>query len=206
MDNLLEYIENDYSKFCDTEYIFYLHNKNIVNLRFEIENLPHLIGLHKLKEDYSEIRQMVDKNDVYITPANIFRILQEKNIDYNTIKKCLSWNTRLQNRMENFTYNKIDSILRKTTIFSFIYEEGKTKNKKAKYVLIDKPSHLFLQLYIGYDSKTKRYFPNSFVADYKKDSNLGRDTLKIIKTEVYKINCFGTYKIETIEHEKIRLI
>ncbi|MBC2414973.1 hypothetical protein HGI34_21560 [Clostridium saccharobutylicum] len=181
-----------------------MKNNITINLKFKKENLPHLIGLHKLSECYSEIRQMEDKNDHTITPKNIFEILRAHNIDYDNLKSSSGWTTHLQNRMENFTYKKLDSILRKATMFGFIYEEGKTKNTKAKYVLIDKIQELFLQFYIGYDEKTKEYFPNSYVPNNEKDPNLSRDTLKIIRTEIYNETPSERVKIETIEHEKIR--
>lgn len=204
MDNLLDIIEVDYDKFYGNEYIFYLHNNITINLKLKKENLPHLIGLHKLSECYSEIRQMEDRNDHTITPKNIFEILIDNNIDYDNLKNSSGWSIHLQNRMENFTYKKLDSILRKATMFEFIYKECKTKNTKAKYVLIDKIEELFLQFYIGYDEETKEYFPNSYVPNKEKDPNLSRDTLKIIRTEIYNETPSGRVKIETIEHEKIR--
>lgn len=204
MDNLLDIIEADYDKFYGNEYIFYLHNNITINLKLKKENLPHLIGLHKLSECYSKIRQMEDKNDYTITPKNIFGILRDHNIDYDNLKSSSGWTIHLQNRMENFTYKKLDSILRKATMFGFIYKEGKTKNTKAKYVLIDKIEELFLQFYIGYDEETKEYFPNSYVPNKEKDPNLSRDTLKIIRTEIYNETTSERVKIETIEHEKIR--
>lgn len=204
MDNLLDIIEADYDKFYGNEYIFYLHNNITINLKLKKENLPHLIGLHKLSECYSEIRQMEDKNDYTITPKNIFEILRDRNIDYDNLKSSSGWTIHLQNRMENFTYKKLDSILRKATMFGFIYKEGKTKNTKAKYVLINKIEKLFLQFYIGYNEGTKEYFPNSYVPNIKKDPNLSRDILKIIRTDIYNETPSGRVKIETIEHEKIR--
>lgn len=204
MDNLLDIIEADYDKFYGNEYIFYLHNNITINLKLKKENLPHLIGLHKLSECYSEIRQMEDKNDYTITPKNIFEILKDHNINYDNLKSSSGWTIHLQNRMENFTYKKLDSILRKASMFGFIYKEGKTKNTKAKYVLIDKIEELFLQFYIGYDEETKEYFPNSYVPNKEKDPNLSRDTLKIIRTEIYNETPSERVKIETIEHEKIR--
>lgn len=204
MDNLLETIKNDYEKLCNKEYVFYLDTRESVMLMFKKENLPHLIGLHKLKQYYPEIRQMVDKNDYRVTAKNIFKIFEKKNINYTDIKGSLGWNTHLQDRMEKFTYEKIDSILRQTTMFEYIYEKGKTKNTKAKYVLIDKVDKLFLQLYIGYDEEKRIYFPNSYVPNKIKDSNLSRDTFKLIKTEIYIVDSSKKIKIETIEHKKIR--
>lgn len=206
MEDLLCCIQRDYSNFCDKEYVFYLENSININLKCKKENLPHLIGLHKLKSDYSVIRQMVDKNDYSITPKNIFDILNEKNITYNDFAQCASWTTHLKDRMENFTYENVDSILRKTGMFTFIYDPKKTKNSKAKYVLMDKKSNLFVHLYIGYDEKAKHYYPNSYVADKEKDSNLSRDTIKIIKTEIYSLSKTGKVLIEVIEHAKIREI
>ena len=63
---------------------------------------------------------------------------------------------------------------------------------------------LFLQFYIGYNEETKEYFPNSYVPNKERDPNLSRDTLKIIRTEIYNETLSGRVKIETIEHEKIR--
>lgn len=204
MDNLLEKIECDYKKICGTEYIFYLENGSVINLRFKIENLPHLIGIHKLSGDYVEIRQMTDKSDVHITPTNILSILKEKNINYESFKLASSWNEKLQLRMENLNFIVLDGLLRKTTIFNFLYDSPKTKNKKARYVLMDRPRELFVHLYLGIDKSENFYFPNSFVADQKKDANLSRSTTKIIKTEIYKLDIHGTNKVEIIEHEKIR--
>ena len=206
MEDLLCSIQKDYSNFCDKEYIFYLEDGININLKCKKENLPHLIGLHKLKSDYSIIRQMVDKNDYSITPKNIFDIIKEKNITYNDFTQCASWTAHIQNRMENFTYENIDSILRKTGMFTFIYNKDKTKNNKAKYVLMDKKNSLFLHLFIGYDQTLKYYYPNSYVADEKKDSNLSRNTIKVIKTEIYKLSQTGEKLIEVIEHAKIREI
>lgn len=204
MENLIDEIQKDYSNFCDKEYIFYLDGNLKVNLKCKVENLPHLIGVHKLEKDCNFIRQMLDKNDHTVTAKNIFEVLKANGIGYNEFKNYESWTTHLQRRMENFTYEKIDAILRKTTMFSFIFDESKTKNNKAKYVLIDKKDSLFLQLYIGYDEELKCYYPNSYVPHEKKDSNLGRKTLKISKTEIFKLSNEGREIIEIIEHAKIR--
>lgn len=204
--DLIEQIKVDYSNFCDKEYVFYLEDKSSISLKCKMENLPHLIGLHKLKDDCDFIRQMVDKQNYIITPRNIFDVLKENNIGYNEFRKYESWTTHIKDRMENFTYEKINSILRKTTMFSYIFDKSKNKNNKAKYVLIDKKDSLFLQLYIGYDDKLKYYYPNSYVPNKDKDSNLDRKTLKIIKTEIFVLSTKGKIKLETIEHAKIREI
>lgn len=206
MKNLIDEIQKDYSIFCDKEYIFYLENNLKVNLKCKIENLPHLIGVHKLKDDCNFIRQMLDRNDHTVTAKNIFEVLKENGIGYSEFQKYGSWTTHLERRMENFTYEKINAILRKTTMFSYIYDKSKTKNNKAKYVLIDKRDSLFLQLYIGYDEDLKCYYPNSYVPHERKDSNLGRKTLKISKTEIFKLSNKGKEIIEVIEHAKIREI
>lgn len=117
-----------------------------------------------------------------------------------------SWNTKIQHRMENFNFANLNCLLRKTTIFNFLYEEGKTKNAKATHVLVDKSNNLYIHLFMGFDSNGNFYFPNSFVVDYQRDSNLSRKGTKIIKTEIYKIDIAGKEKIETVEHEQIRLI
>lgn len=203
MDNLLDTIEADYAKFHGNEYIFTLKNNTVINLKLKKENLPHLIGLHKLSNCYSVIRQMVDKNDYTITPKNIFEILREHTINYENLKSSVGWTIHLQDRMENFTFEKLNSVLRKSTMFGYIYQKGKNKNTKAKYVLIDKIDGLFLQFYIGYNEENDEYFPNSYVPNKQKDSNLSRDTMKIIKTEIYHESPLGRVLIETIEHKKI---
>ena len=204
MSNLLETIENDYENLIEIEYVFTLDNNGIVSLEFKKENLPHLIGLHKLKGSVNEIRRMEDINDKGITPANIFQHLRNNNVDYNALKGCSHWDDHIKNRMENFSYENIHSILRQSTMFNFIYDPQKTKNDKAKYVLIDKKNGLFLQFYIGYDNGKDEYFPNSFVANNKKDHNLDRAPLRIVKTEIYRKNGSEMVNIETIEHKKIR--
>lgn len=204
MEDLIDEIQADYIHFCDKEYVFHLDNNMKINLRCKIENLPHLIGIHKLGNDCNFIRQMVDKNDYSITTKNIFYIFKENGIGYNEIRSYEGWTPHLQRRMEHFTYEKINAILRKTTMFSFIFDKEKTKNDKAKYVLIDKRGPLFLQLYIGYDDKKKYYYPNSYVPNNKKDSNLARDTLKVIRTEIFSLSENKREMIEVIEHAKIR--
>ncbi|MGL5615351.1 MAG: hypothetical protein ACRDD2_03860 [Sarcina sp.] len=206
MKNLIDDIQKAYSEFCDKEYIFHLENDLKINLKCKVENLPHLIGIHKLKDDCKFIRQLLDKNDYNITTKNIFKVLNENEIGYKEFQKYNSWTIHLQMRMENFTYEKLDRILRKTTMFSFIFDKAKIKNSKARYVLIDKKDNLFLQLYIGYDKKFNYYYPNSYVADKNKDSNLARESLKIIKTEIFNLSTDGKKMIEIIEHAKIREI
>lgn len=206
MKDLLDKVQEDYKNFCNKEYIFYLDNGININLKCKKENLPHLIGLHKLDKEYSVIRQMVDRNDYTVTPKNIFIKLKEFNISYDDFKKCDTWTKRLENRMENFTFEKLDSILKKTTMFTFIYDKKKTKNNKAKYVMVDKKGTLFVHLYIGYDKNLQYYYPNSFVASEEKDSNLSRKTIKVLKSEIYKLSIDGREKIEIIEHAKIREI
>lgn len=37
MKNTLRKIQDDYTKLCNTEYIFYLENKEVINLQFKME-------------------------------------------------------------------------------------------------------------------------------------------------------------------------
>lgn len=96
--------------------------------------------------------------------------------------------------------------LEKTTIFNFLYDSAKAKNKKARCVLVERPRELFVHLYLGIDEAEKFYFPNSFVADQKKDANLSRNTTKIIKIEIYKLDIGGRNKVETLVISRARTI
>lgn len=108
---MINRIQKDYDKLRKREYQFYFEDGQVISLRFKKVKLPHLIGLGKLKNDDELIMKMDLKQ---FTAKGIFKKLSEHNRTYEVLKNYSSWTGHLTRRMENFTYENLHMLLKKT--------------------------------------------------------------------------------------------
>lgn len=194
---MINRIQKDYDKLRKKEYQFYLEDGQVISLRFKKVNLPHLIGLGKLKNDDEWIMKMDLKQ---VTAKEIFKKLSEHNRTYEVLKTYPSWTGHLTRRMENFTYENLHMLLKKSTVCEFIYDPDETDNDVAKFVFVDELANLYIHLFIGKDEIKGYYFPNSFIAEFSKHRCCG----KSIKIKITKVIIQGDGQTEVIEHDKLK--
>jgi len=194
---MLDRIVCDYNKLRKKEYRFILQDGTTISLKFKSCNLPHLIGLAKLKDDDTTI---TDFDEGRISAKRIIQALKNEDKTYLTLKSYPSWTGHLTRRMENFTFENLNMLIRQSAVINFIYDPNETKNDKAKFIFYTELEAIHLHLYIGEDENGNYYYPNSFNAEFKKDSRCGK-AKKIKVTKVLLLDGSHSYEIE---HDKIK--
>lgn len=192
-------INSDYNKLINIKFKFYLSNNDEVELVFKKENVPHLIGLQYMTDIDPLFREFNNKKNKSITANNILDKVIEKDIRYQCIKSQLDEN--LIFRIEEFTYNNIIKLIKKSSTFRIVRNEKKI-TEKSKYVFIEKFSDRYIHLYLGLDSSKKHYYPLSFCSENEKESSIQKKPLYISKTIVIEQGNIT----ETIEHDEIKKI
>lgn len=196
---MLNRIEEDYNKFRKKEYQFILENGEMISLKFKKANLPHLIGIGKLKEDDETIKKFVN-NEIYA--KDILDKLRSEGKTYETLSSYPTWSGHLTRRMSYFQYSNINLLIRQAVVIDFVFNSKNTKNDKAKFIFYAETEEIHLHLFVGKDELKKFYFPNSFTAECKKDRNAGGVT----KIKVSKVIVHDGKEIEVINHDYYKSI
>jgi len=155
-------LKSDFERLINIKFEFVMSDESIINLRFEKHDLQHLLGFHYLSEAHSIFMQLNNKSNRYITAENVIEKLIETNVTFEELVRTQKIGYDLEQRIVEFTYNNVMSLLRGITIFKFIYVPKRAISRKAKFVFIEKRNSIYIQLYIGYDTLGKYYYPVSF--------------------------------------------
>jgi len=190
-------IEAFFKDFCEKEYVYYLEDGAVVRLIVSINQLPHLIGIHKYVE-FIIVRQFNDKQNTDVNASNIFDKLRETGINYNSIKLCSSYNEHKW-RIEKLTYDNLKDLLYNTRIFDFI---NSPKNGVGKRILLRINGGFHLQLILG--EENNNHFLNSFYVGRKKDKCISEKGIYVNRLVITDIANSARLIIYEKNYEEIR--
>ena len=177
MNSLLEKY-NEYKKLENNVLNYTLENGDVISVIFKIENFPHLIGLHKLKDIYT-VQHWIDKNNKIMNTKKILKLIEKEKLTDSDIKKSIHYSS-IEERYNSFDYNNIISTVYSNVIINF---NGRIINSKlnSEYIIFEKGKYGNKHICIGKD-KIKGYFYFETYFFEKTDKYiLGQKVLKINK-------------------------
>lgn len=171
-----------YNELMKYNYTYKLDGGITFTLKFKKEDLPHLLGLHKLI-DYNIFKQLADKKHV---AGKIYKMIAEKDkansITYDYISKSQFFNV-ISNRIDNF--HSIKDLLFSQVIINFDNSKIDTK-LESNVILFEKKTNKYLHLCIV--NKNHKTYPETFIVEssnyYVKDQD--RRLVKNIEIEDFK--------------------
>ena len=128
MNELLEKY-NDYMKIKNHRAEYALENGAIISFVYKEENFIHLLGLHKLK-DIKIIQKFNDKSNLKVNAKYILRRIKKEIITDSVIKSSLFFND-ISERYDNFTYEKLSTLVYTDVIINFNPSLVKLLNSSA---------------------------------------------------------------------------
>lgn len=191
--NLLLEKYNEYKSINNYRMIYELDNDDIIDVKFDKNNFPHLIGLHKLI-DIPVIRQFNDMSNKTVSAKYIISKIKKEHLltDY-TIRNS-TYFSNIEDRYTNFNRNNFLSLSYSDAIVDFNPNLAGS-SLKSDYILFDKCKLGYNHMCIATDKSCNNYIESFFYEPSDKYLN----KQKIVK--VNKIIIFDSAGNEIIVDE-----
>lgn len=157
MDKLYKSFQ-EYQNLLDKEFHYkFKYSKYKLKLQFKPENLPHLLGLHKLKD--IDILNKFNKKEI---SANIIcKKIENKELTSKIIEKSVFYH-KIKDRIIYF--RELNNLMIKNNFLRF--RKNKTEDgtlMKAEFIVYSLKNGKYIHLFIGRNGKT--YYPETFIID-----------------------------------------
>lgn len=154
MGSLLEIVRN-YEPICKNDYIYKLRNGTEIKVVFKKSNLPHLLGLHKLK-DIEEFRKLSEKE---VAAQTVYKRLKSGSITFEQISNSEYFH-EIENRLKHI--QNLEQLVFERVILDFDASKLKTKLKKVTVLFYVKIGSEYIHLPLVYN-KSGYYAPNTLL-------------------------------------------
>ena len=111
-------IVKDYEKLISLDISIPIYNSEVINFTFKRENLPHLLGLHKLK-DIDIIQRFNNSVDNKVTAKTIYKMMKNGDKELESLKSSKYYTDIYENKIKYFSSENILKAIKNQTIIEF---------------------------------------------------------------------------------------
>ncbi|MEG1309390.1 MAG: PBECR4 domain-containing protein [Bacilli bacterium] len=147
----------EYQNLLDKEFHYKFKNRFKFKLIFKPENLPHLLGLHKLKD----IEILNKFNTKEIAADVIYKKIENKDLTSKIIEKSAFYH-KIESRLIYF--RELNELVTKNNFLRF--SKDKTEDgtlMKAEFIVYSLKNGKYIHLFIGKGARF--YYPETFIID-----------------------------------------
>ena len=158
--NLLLEKYNEYKSIVNYRMIYELDNGDVIDVKIDRNNFPHLIGLHKLL-DIPVIRQFNDMNNKTVSAKYIISKIKKENVLTDSVVRSSSYFTDIEDRYNNFSKNNFLSLSYTDAIIDF-NPHLINSSLKSDYILFEQFNKGYNHMCIATDKFCKNYAESFF--------------------------------------------
>jgi hypothetical protein len=187
----------DYEKLVNTQVKIHLDNNEIINFKFKINNLPHLLGLNKLVD----IPKLLDYHNEKVSAKDIYIGIKDGDIDTEEFKKSKYYEEVFKSKIAHFNSTRIMNLLNSPSIIKFNPSKIKnfdTKLEKVDYLfyeIIRNENNTYSHFGIGFSNSSFKNHPNTFFVRDNNDYIYKQDEVYPMSVYIKDKNKKVTFKI-----------
>ena len=171
--NLLLEKYNEYKSIVNYRMIYELDNGDVIDVKIDKNNFPHLIGLHKLL-DIPVIRQFNDLNNKTVSAKYIISKIKKEDLLTDSVVRSSSYFADIEDRYNNFNKNNFLSLSYTDAIIDF-NPNLISSSLKSDYILFEQFNKGYNHMCIATDKSCKNYAESFFYEP--SDKYINRQTI-----------------------------
>lgn len=175
MGSLLNVVAK-YELICKNDYIYTLSNGMEIKVVFTKNNLPHLLGLHKLV-DIEELRKYSKKQ---VSANLIYKKLKSGEMTIEDLSKSEHFH-EMKSRLDHI--ENLETLLFDRVVLDFDHKKIKTKLDKVKILFYTQIGNDYIHLPLLLGSKGS-YIPNTFLVQDNRYYIENQEELNVVSLTV----------------------